>query len=268
MDFLKQQLAPMTEEAWQHVEAEARGVLSTRLAARKVVTVSEPRGFDFSAVNLGTMSASEKAPRSEGVRVGVRRVLPLVEARVPFKLDLETLDDLSRGAPDADLEPLIKACIELASFEDRLVFNGFPEAGVNGMSNSTAYEPVPLPSNPAEVPAAVSRAVVQLEKRGVPGPYALVLSETDYERLQAQLEPVPPRDRVEKILGGPIAYSSVIDQGLLVSLGGGAFELALGQDASIGYASHDARSVDLYLIETLTFRMIKPDAVVRMPSAA
>ena len=36
----------------------------------------------------------------------------------------------------------------------------------------------------------------------------------------------------------------------------------VGQDISIGYLSHDADNVTLYLEESLTFRVLEPDAIV------
>lgn len=43
---------------------------------------------------------------------------------------------------------------------------------------------------------------------------------------------------------------------------GGDFELVVGQDLSIGYLSHDAENVRLYIEESLTFRLLTPEAAV------
>ena len=43
---------------------------------------------------------------------------------------------------------------------------------------------------------------------------------------------------------------------------GGDFELQLGPDLSIGYLSHDAETIDLYLQETFTFRVSTPEASI------
>jgi uncharacterized linocin/CFP29 family protein len=43
---------------------------------------------------------------------------------------------------------------------------------------------------------------------------------------------------------------------------GGDFVLDCGQDLSIGYLSHDAENVHLYLEESISFRVIEPDAGV------
>jgi hypothetical protein len=41
-------------------------------------------------------------------------------------------------------------------------------------------------------------------------------------------------------------------------------EIAVGEDLSIGYASHDADVVELYLVESLTFRVATAEAAVAL----
>ena len=47
-----------------------------------------------------------------------------------------------------------------------------------------------------------------------------------------------------------------------VTTRGGDFELTIGQDISIGYLSHSETTVDLYLQETFTFRLLTTEAAV------
>ena len=49
---------------------------------------------------------------------------------------------------------------------------------------------------------------------------------------------------------------------------GGDFSLRLGQEASIGYLSHTATDVQLYLQETLTFLAFTAEAAVSLPARA
>jgi uncharacterized linocin/CFP29 family protein len=48
----------------------------------------------------------------------------------------------------------------------------------------------------------------------------------------------------------------------VLSTRGGDYELHIGQDLSIGYASHTDTVVQLYLRETLTFLMLTSEACV------
>ena len=48
----------------------------------------------------------------------------------------------------------------------------------------------------------------------------------------------------------------------LLSTRGGDYELHLGTDVSIGYLSHDADTVELYLEESVSFRVNTGEAAV------
>ena len=50
----------------------------------------------------------------------------------------------------------------------------------------------------------------------------------------------------------------------MLSLRGGDFVLDCGQDLSIGYRDHDAEAVRLYVEESITFRVLEPDAAVAL----
>jgi uncharacterized linocin/CFP29 family protein len=47
---------------------------------------------------------------------------------------------------------------------------------------------------------------------------------------------------------------------------GGDFLFESGEDLSVGYSSHDAEHVDLYLEESFTFRVVVPEAAVPLRS--
>ena len=51
---------------------------------------------------------------------------------------------------------------------------------------------------------------------------------------------------------------------MLLSTAGGDFELTIGQALAIGYASHDRNEVELFLTESFTFRVLRPEAAVEL----
>ncbi|MCB1745156.1 MAG: encapsulin, partial [Gammaproteobacteria bacterium] len=53
-----------------------------------------------------------------------------------------------------------------------------------------------------------------------------------------------------------------VDGSILLSMRGGDYELTVGRDFSLGYLSHDAQSVGLYLEFSFTFRAHTPEAAV------
>lgn len=261
MDLLRRELAPITDHAWEEIRSEAKNTLALNLSGRRIVDMSDPRGLDYAAVNLGRLDVPEG--QEERLRYGIRRVLPLIEVRVPFELDLWELDNVDRGAEDADLDDLRRAARQLARFEERAVYEGFPDASIEGLTASSEFEPVSVKPAPGALAEAVTRAVLRMRYADVAGPYALALGAALYQWLDAGSEHgYPIRKRIEKQVEGPIVLAPYLEGGVLISRRGGDAELVLGQDISIGYEGHDEGKVRLYLTESFTFRVLSPEALV------
>jgi uncharacterized linocin/CFP29 family protein len=261
-ELLRHEFAPITDEAWEAINETARKVLKTHLSARTFVDFIGPSGWETAAVNLGRIDYEGNKP-VDGVFWGQRRVLPLIEVRVPFTLHQIELDDISRGCRDAEFAPLEKAAVAIANFEDRVVYEGFGPAGCRGIRESAVHEPLALPNNVEEYPKVVANAVERLALIGVGGPYTLVLGPDQYHSLLQNTETGYPLHRVVRnTLDGPVVWSDAIVGGLLVSSRGGDFELTVGQDISIGYEAHSKTEVELFLTESFAFRTLVPKAVV------
>ena len=52
--------------------------------------------------------------------------------------------------------------------------------------------------------------------------------------------------------------------GVVLSQRGGDFVLEVGEDLSVGYERHDADAVELYLLESFSFRVATDDAAVAL----
>jgi uncharacterized linocin/CFP29 family protein len=264
MDVLRRKLSPLIGTAWEMIDEEARRILATNLSARRVVDLRGPEGWSCSAVNLGRLE--ELGEFSGAASWGIRKVLPLIELRVPFVISLAELDNLARGARDIDLDPVAAAAHEAARFEERAIYHGFPAGGITGLREASEHPMIDLgQATPAEILDAVTRALVVFHDAGVAGPHELVLGPAIYERVLSDNSPYPLRSQLTQLVGCPPIYSPVLDAvGLLVSTRGGDFELTLGQDMSIGYEHHVGDRVHLFVLESFTFRVIGPEAVVRL----
>ena len=267
MDSLRRELAPITDSAWREIENEAKKTLSLGLSGRRIVDVTDAQGHDLAAVNLGGLEVPDDQP--DEVQFGIRRVLPLVEVRVPFNLDIWELDNVERGAQDADLDDLARAAREIVKFEEQAIYDGFNDGGISGLTASSDFEPVAVEADPGALPEAVARAVLRMRYADVDGPYALALGAALYQSLDAGAEHgYPVRKRLARQIEGPIVHAPYLDGGVVVSQRGGDAELTLGRDVSIGYHSHDSGTVRLYFTESFTFRVIGPEAVVSLATEA
>lgn len=266
MNNLHRELAPISDAAWADLETEARRTFTRHVAARRVVDLIGPAGQELAAVGTGHLS--ELTPPTEGVLARARLVQPLVEFRVPFVVDRQAVDDVERGAKDADWQPVKDAAKQLAFLEDRALIDGYPAAGIAGLRAATTNAPIELPDDVREYPNAVAQALTSLRLAGVDGPYSLLLSAEAYTAVaETSDHGYPIHEHLARVIkGGEIIWAPAIEGAVLLTTRGGDYELYLGQDVSIGYLSHDANSVELYFQESLTFLVQTGEAGVNLTS--
>jgi uncharacterized linocin/CFP29 family protein len=258
-------LAPISGAAWAEVDVEAKRSLENFLAARRLVDFSGPHGWAASAITLGSVEALAKGP-SDGVDGARRAVQPYVELRASFTLQRAELDAIERGHTSPDLDPVVDAARRIALAEDTAVLRGYETAGITGIAEATPHDPIDLGDGFGEYPRWVAMAVARLRDAGVEGPYGIALGPRCYAGILETTEDggYPVLERLRLILGGPVVYAPAVDGALVLSMRGDDFELSSGQDIAIGYQSHDATSVTLYLEESLTFHAHSPEAAIAL----
>jgi len=266
MDHLMREKAPITAEAWAEIDAEAKRSLTNYLAARRLIDVSGPHGWSFSAIPTGRLGTPEQI-EGGAVSVRARVVRPLVEIRTPFTLDREELEAIERGACDADLEPVITAARKAARAEDLAVFHGLASAGIVGLTQATPHAPIMISDDYSAYPGHTADAIALMREAGVEGPWGIALGPRCYAGVMQQSEGggYPVLKHLQLILeGGPVVFAPAIDGAVVISQRGGDFELVTGQDFAVGYLHHDASSVQLYLEETIAARICSPEAAVHL----
>lgn len=261
MNILKKSIAPITDKAWEEITEQLNEILKTYLTARKFVDIDGPNGLEFGSVSTGRLVTPDDQDNN-GVNYGIREVLPLVEIRKPFELNLWELDNIERGAKDVDLEPLEKAAKEVALFEERAIYDGFEPASIKGLKTSSDKSPVNVPSDVNDFIKEIGNQAVYLKENAVEGPYTLVIAAKDWLNLVELSEGYPIQKQIQEILGGKVIINHSNENTFLVSERGGDYELVLGQDITLGYDSHDTKNVKLYLTSSFTFRVLSPEAVV------
>lgn len=262
MDILKRELAPISTAAWEQIDDEARRVLKLHLAGRKVVDFSGPHGWGLGAVNTGRLKQMEDGPIAD-VSHAIRDVLPLVEVRSPIVLSILELDYAERGATDLDLDPVIATAERVARAEDSAIFHGFAHGNITGIIPASPHAPIDVNAL-VDWPKAVSQAKEVLRLAGVGGPYALALGPKAYSEVTAESDDgYPLRRRIQDNLIETLVWAPALEEGaVLLSKRGGDYELTVGQDLSIGYASSDRKEVELYLTESFTFRILENKAAI------
>jgi uncharacterized linocin/CFP29 family protein len=260
MDILKQNLAPITEKAWGEINEQAKFIFKTFLTARKVVDVEGPKGIDLAAVPTGRLEVPKS--QSNEVQYGIHKVMPIVETRQSFKLNIWELDNVNRGVKDVDLEPLEDAAKKMAEFEEKAVYYGFEKAGISGLKSSSGNKCLSCPKNAEELVTGIPEGIRMMKEAAIEGPYSLVVNAKRWEEINQYKQGYPLNKHINDIIGGEIILSPSIDSMFLVSQRGGDLVLTLGADLSIGYELHDSKDVQLYFMESFTFQILEPKAFV------
>ena len=261
MNNLYRGLAPISDAAWAQIEEEAARTLKRHLGARRIVDVTGPKGFGLAAIGTGHTNKIQSP--GEGIQAVQREVKALVELRVPFELSRQAIDDVERGSSDSDWDPLKDAAKKIAFAEDRAVFEGYDAAGIRGVRQGCSNEALVLSSSVRHYPDVIAQAVSRLRLAGVNGPYVLVLGADAYTLATGGSdEGYPVLQHIHRLVEEEIIWAPAISGGFVLSARGGDFELDLGQDVSIGYTSHSETSVQLYLQESFTFRVLTTEASV------
>jgi len=265
MNNLKRELAPISTAAWKEIDAEASRVLKLKLAGRKLVDFEGPLGPTAGAVNTGRRDSLGSAPAPE-IEATRRQVLPLVELRSYFELSREELDGIERGSKDPDLQPLIDAATRIAQAEDTAIFHGYDAGGIKGIAQASTHPALPIPDDYQAYPHSIAEATRLLRLAGVDGPYAIALGTRLYTGLTQAVGDggYPVLNVVRKLVDGPLVWAPAINGAVVLSVRGGDFELTVGRDLSIAYQSHTDKMVRLYLLETMAFRVLMPEAAVAL----
>ena len=263
MNNLYRELAPVSAAAWAGIEEEAKRTFARHAAARKAVDVTGPDGLALAGMGTGHVTAIE--PPADGVTASLRDWRPVVELRVPFTLSRSQVDSVERGALDPDWQPVKDAAKKIAFAEDRAVFDGYAAAQITGVRQASSNPVLTLPAEVRDYPDVVSKAVSQLRLAGVAGPYSLLLSADAWTGVSETSDHgYPIREHLSRVLDGDIIWAPAIDGAFVLTTRGGDFDLQLGTDVAIGYSSHDADTVQLYLQETLTFLCYTAEASVAL----
>lgn len=263
MDDLHRKLAPISKEAWAAIDEEAKQHLTVSLGGRRIADFNGPLGWTFSAVELGQVQGIE-APPEPGVSAALRRIQPLVELRASFELSRRELEAIARGSKNPDLDEVRAAARAIALAEDRAIFHGYAPAFITGLFEASRANALTLTRDYQRYPLVVSEAMARLHANGVGGPYALALGPDCYKGLTgtATSGGYPVFEHVQRLINGPVFWAPGVKGALLASLRGGDFELTVGRDLSIGYEEHTSSAVRLYLQESMTFRVLSPEAAV------
>lgn len=263
MDMLRRETAPLSERVWKELDQAVARTARHVMSARRVATFDGPRGWDFIAAPLGTMTPCHT--REGRATVCIPEAVLLPQVRADFSLPWSAVEVFERGGPALDTQTAEAAAREVAMAEDRLAFFGQP-LGVGFLTSKESPRLGLRDWSQAEhVLADLLKAVETLDSLAVPGPYEAVLAPRRYYAyLSASDEGYPITRHLKGVLADVHRSTVMEDGGAVFSLREGDFILTVGGDLAVGYRSHDREAVHLFCVETVAAQAVSPESVCRL----
>jgi uncharacterized linocin/CFP29 family protein len=254
----------ISPQIWEELDKQAKGVFQSALSARKIVDFVGPKGWDYAAHPLGRLYVDQA--QTDPLKYGIHSVLPLVESRYSFWLDIWELDDITRGSQNPNLRPLEEAARAMAEFEERVVYTGFEPAKISGLTQAGDSIDFEIDTNDEDFAQSLLKTLAKardaFRSRSVQGPFALVASPSLWNAIYTRSECFPLSEKVKNITGEDIVRSTLEGASYLLSRRGGDFEFIAGQDLSLGYDGRESTKVKFFFAESFTFNVINPEAVI------
>jgi uncharacterized linocin/CFP29 family protein len=267
MDILRRESARLSDRVWHEIEEAAARAAKHVLTARRVAGFDGPRGWEYFAAPLGTLTPCRAGDGKASVCVPDLAIL--AEIRAEFSLPWSAIEAFERGGPTLETGPVEAAAREVALAEDRVALYGDPVGAGFLVSKESPRLPMRAWSEPEHVLGDLVRAVETLDKLGVPGPYeALLAPARYYAYLRASEDGGYPIVRhLREVLAAVHRCAVMGDGGALFATRGGDFVLTVGSDLAVGYRAHDRDALHLFCVETVAPQTLNPQAVCVLDAA-
>lgn len=273
-EYLQRDQAPLTSGQWQSLDAMVVRTAQAVLVGRRFLSLVGPFGPGVEAVPSDTLTGTAAGQinllgNAEGETVGVqrRRYLPLPLIYQDFWLHWRDLESSGRFGVPLDLTKAAAAAVACAQAEDRLIFDGDPALGLDGLRTVDGRQTPPMRDwhGAGEAFADVVDGVRLLTATGFPGPYALAVSPRLYAELNRIFDNtgVLELEQVEKLARRGVYPSSVLPEpaAVLVDSGPQNMDLALALDLSAAFVESTNLNYRMRVLESLVPRIHRPAAI-------
>lgn len=268
MDYLNRQAAPFGDNIWKRIDEAAIHAARDVLTGRRFLEVDGPYGVGLTSVEVGNDDyCRQPGPDEAGAVMG--RAISVAMLRKDFRLSIRRIAAHQEMGQPLYVTPVEDAAEAVARREEEMIYDGQPDFYIQGLltAEGRAHH---TGGDWADIDRAledVLTAVNMLDAQGARGPYALALAPPLYNGLfrrysgtnMLQLE------HLWRLCQRGV-YKAPIEGGVLVDPRVG--KLVIGQDLMAGYIGHDGVHYQLYVSESMVFKLEEPKAVCTIGVAA
>lgn len=261
MDYLNRTTSPFDTVLWDRIDEVAAEAARDALTGRRFLDVEGPYGAGLTSIEVGADEFC-RGTGSDKTCAVISRQIPVPMLRSNCQIGMRRIVTSETQDTPLDLTPVEDAAESLAALEEDFIYQGEPNFGLEGLLTAKKRNKVKR-SDWSKVQVAledVLKAVSALDKGGFFGPYALALSPKLYNDLFNRYEGT---DRLQVTnlqrlcqLG---VHKAAIEGAVLVDQRVG--KLVLGQDMHAGYTGLDGILYQLFLSESVVFKLEEPAAI-------
>ncbi|WP_242392476.1 family 1 encapsulin nanocompartment shell protein [Anaeromyxobacter oryzisoli] len=266
--------ASFGQEVWDEIDAVARAAAEEVRAARRVLEVIGPLGFEARAgvaEDERVQPGDDEAEERTHVHVPRARMLPVLHRT--FSLGARSVEALEQRGEPLTLTDAAEAARALARAEDRVLFDGHAGAGVIGLLGHPGALELRTGdwADPARAADDLLEALIRLDGAGRHGPYAVALAPVRYYAL---LRPHPasgltPYQQLQPAFAGGIVKAPVLsDAAVVVMRSASGPRAVIGQDLAAAYDGREGIFHRISLVESVTLLPGVPGSVAILRAGA
>ena len=268
MEYLGRDDAPFSDEIWEEIDEKVVSVAKKVLTARRFIPFTGPVGADIQFVKIDKRGRTEEFEEEAGfVKTTNRQVVEIPQLYSDFWLYWRDIGTAARAQAPVDLSAAAYAAQKLAQIEDKMVYYGIPELGIDGLLTVKGSQTVKR-SDWTKGEGAftdVATAVTKLEQKNYISSLTLVVSSDLYLQLQ-RIQPgtgVLESDRIKTLVNKIVKVATLKDNtAMLVCAESYCMDLLVGQDITTAYTEAVDLNHHLRVMETALLRIKAPEAIV------
>ncbi len=240
----------LTEDEFKYLSSEVTRVASNVRIFRKYISVyNAGKGVD--AVPLETIASKD------GIAPVERIVIPLHEFSVKFVLSQKSIDYARSRKEMPDISTALQAATKLAIDEDSYI----------AKTLLSCKDALRIPMGRWEEAGVaiddVTKALQELVKQGITGPYVLFVSPDRYAKLLKVYERVTELERLKSLVKDVVQSIHIPgDMAILISANPYIIDVAVGVDTEVNYIGPENGNHVFRIRETIALRIKNPKGIV------
>ena len=270
MSFGKES-SPFTEDEWNSIEKTVIETAEKTFTARRFLEVVGPAGFGYQATWIDKILSQEacisidkhecRAEESRG-----RKYIPIPLLHKDFTIPWRDLETSRQFGVPLELSTGVSASRQLAFAEDRFVFYGKKEFGIDGILTVDGARQRRMKNwnTVGNAFADITYAVSELAKDGFSSEIYAVLSPTDWAKLHrifgnsGTLE----IEQIKKVVKD-VVVSPALDEGTAIVLSStdDVIDLFVAHDVSLAFIETRGMDVVMRVMEAVVPRIKNPHAI-------